>query len=308
MSTLGVIALFGCGSIVEKFLEIYMQVFTHSELQTEFALHDRWTPMHYAAMHSNLWFFMSIYDERFVPKEFQPRPGIFCRRGQLPTHLLMSYCWNHIMIIRERYMKPYDIQGSCDKNCKERGPSCKIHGRDVIGFRMMMKDFDTREGEHLRAVHLECIRKLVVIGKEDVNATEKITGNTMLHYACLAGQHDTVKLLIDLGASVNIQNAEGRVPLHYAAIQGMRGIFLTLMKAGSKGIEEDFDGLTPVSYWFNYGQKVDEMRDGPMTEDEDKFFKTLVEMGKYLEDSEVYANSNETTSSSSSDSDTVDEI
>lgn len=43
-----------------------------------------------------------------------------------------------------------------------------------------------------------------------------LKGNTSLHWACLLGQLEVVKILIKKGIKINEMNNKGLTPLHYA--------------------------------------------------------------------------------------------
>ena len=47
------------------------------------------------------------------------------------------------------------------------------------------------------------------------------SGNTALHYACLANLPDVARLLLDRGSDFQIANKTGNTPLHYAVTSGM---------------------------------------------------------------------------------------
>ncbi len=58
---------------------------------------------------------------------------------------------------------------------------------------------------------MAAIRSLLEHGA-DVNAVQKKTGNTALHYAAMRGADDVVALLVQFGADGSIRNAEGKLP------------------------------------------------------------------------------------------------
>ncbi|GLC46083.1 hypothetical protein PLESTM_001823500 [Pleodorina starrii] len=60
------------------------------------------------------------------------------------------------------------------------------------------------------------LRKLVSEGDVHVDAANEF-GQTALHVASLWGNQDAIKVLIELGANVNITNSRGSTPLHFAA-------------------------------------------------------------------------------------------
>ncbi|VDO05199.1 unnamed protein product [Rodentolepis nana] len=65
--------------------------------------------------------------------------------------------------------------------------------------------------------------------------------NTLLHYACLAGNLSAVKVLIEVGFYVNANNVDGHTPLCDAAANGSEEIIKALLRGGAN--------VNPPSYW-----------------------------------------------------------
>lgn len=65
-------------------------------------------------------------------------------------------------------------------------------------------------------------------GKININLFDT-EGQTALHYCCLKGNLELVKLLVRFGADVRLANRDGWNPLHIAAYGGHNDIFLFLM-------------------------------------------------------------------------------
>ncbi|KAJ0421432.1 ankyrin repeat-containing domain protein [Aspergillus carlsbadensis] len=67
-----------------------------------------------------------------------------------------------------------------------------------------------------RGISQATIDRLMVAFKQaggDISATGSRGLRTALHYACIKGQHRTVKALLDHGADVLVQNSDGQMPL-----------------------------------------------------------------------------------------------
>lgn len=62
-------------------------------------------------------------------------------------------------------------------------------------------------------------------------ATKK--GNTALHIASLAGQEEVVRLLVQAGASVNVQSQNGFTPLYMAAQENHDNVVRFLLASGA---------------------------------------------------------------------------
>ncbi|XP_076451973.1 uncharacterized protein LOC143287678 [Babylonia areolata] len=63
---------------------------------------------------------------------------------------------------------------------------------------------------------LEGVRVLLSHGSADVNLPSGHRRQTALHMACLQGSTDLVQALVDIGASLNVQDRNGDTPLHMA--------------------------------------------------------------------------------------------
>lgn len=80
----------------------------------------------------------------------------------------------------------------------------------------------------------------------DLNAVDKVSGQTLLSLAALVGQADSVAILIDRGADVNTPNAEGGTALHNAAFLGRAKIAERLIDAGAITDFANIRGETPL--------------------------------------------------------------
>ncbi|KAK4234503.1 ankyrin repeat-containing domain protein [Achaetomium macrosporum] len=79
-------------------------------------------------------------------------------------------------------------------------------------------------------------------GKADINIVGGIYG-TALHAACLQGNPDMIRLLLDKGADITITDEIGRHPLHFAALRTTDHIDL-LLDAGADVLAKDKMGRT----------------------------------------------------------------
>uniref|UniRef100_A0A8R1DRS1 ANK_REP_REGION domain-containing protein n=1 Tax=Caenorhabditis japonica TaxID=281687 RepID=A0A8R1DRS1_CAEJA len=73
-------------------------------------------------------------------------------------------------------------------------------------------------------------------------------GMTALHIAVAARNLDVVKLLIELGSSIDLVDNEQRTPLHYASEHGYPEIVKYLMSHGARNSTRDHIGATPSHY------------------------------------------------------------
>lgn len=88
------------------------------------------------------------------------------------------------------------------------------------------------------------MRKLLD-GGADVNEKEPFSGYTPLHWATDNGHSDAVALLLERGASVNVQNESGDTPLHVAALFGHKSIIQILVDAGANLKVKNENNQTP---------------------------------------------------------------
>lgn len=78
--------------------------------------------------------------------------------------------------------------------------------------------------------------------------TKNEKGETKLHRACIEGNVQLVKMLLDQGHPVNVKDNAGWNPLHEACIDGHLGVVELLLNNGGNTIINDkgCDGITPL--------------------------------------------------------------
>ncbi|MXY97048.1 MAG: hypothetical protein F4Z29_04700 [Gemmatimonadetes bacterium] len=87
--------------------------------------------------------------------------------------------------------------------------------------------------------------KLLVGHGWDVN--EQVGGRTLLHHDANHGHGKRVRLLLDLGADPNLQDAEGRTALHLVCTRGTGAETIrALVEAGTNLDAPDHGGRTPL--------------------------------------------------------------
>jgi NF-kappa-B inhibitor-like protein 2 len=100
-----------------------------------------------------------------------------------------------------------------------------------------------------------CDMKLNNSVKRTKRATKKQTlkinakGETKLHEACISGNYQLAKLLIDQGHGVNVRDNAGWLPLHEAANHGFTDIVELLLEHGAAINDKggvSCDGITPL--------------------------------------------------------------
>ncbi|XP_052076520.1 uncharacterized protein LOC127714493 isoform X3 [Mytilus californianus] len=71
---------------------------------------------------------------------------------------------------------------------------------------------------------------------------------SVLHIACQKGSTELIKILLDHGATVDIQDKGGLTPLHLTCLNGQHDTASLLLKAGANVNRLDNLGMTPVYY------------------------------------------------------------
>ena len=85
-----------------------------------------------------------------------------------------------------------------------------------------------------------------LITDDDINANTGM-GNTLLHLSCKRQDVNTIKLLIEMGASINAVNDRNETSIIIAAKHGFnRTLLKTLIKAGADCSVKDVDGHTAL--------------------------------------------------------------
>lgn len=82
----------------------------------------------------------------------------------------------------------------------------------------------------------------------NLNGAEAPDGNTALHYAAYMGNLREMELLIDAGADINVQTANGATPLHLAAEHYQEQAIRLLLKRGADINKTNAQGLTPLAH------------------------------------------------------------
>ena len=85
--------------------------------------------------------------------------------------------------------------------------------------------------------NIELVKQHIAAGT-DVNAKEKYTGYTPLHYAAVGGRTEIAELLITAGADVNARDAHDFTPLVFAIHFKHSETADLLRKHGAKGWDE----------------------------------------------------------------------
>ena len=97
--------------------------------------------------------------------------------------------------------------------------------------------------------------KLLVDKGADL-ADQDANGNSALHWAVYRKAYETADSLIALGIALNTQNSAGKTPLHHAVMLGDTKMVQLLIKAGAKTDIADISGLSPLQTAEKSGNKA----------------------------------------------------
>ncbi|AQK51499.1 discolored kernel1 [Zea mays] len=78
-------------------------------------------------------------------------------------------------------------------------------------------------------------------------------GLSLLHLACRVADVGMVELLLQYGASVNMNDSMGRTPLHHCILKGRHRHAKLLLSRGADSQAMDRDGRTALQYAINGG-------------------------------------------------------
>lgn len=94
------------------------------------------------------------------------------------------------------------------------------------------------------------VKKLLRQGV-NVNAREESSGNTALHYACIAGQKNCVKVLLDAGIKVHAKNKGKEEAITYAEAGGFTECVRLIKEhlKSQKSSQKEIDNLTGSQNW-----------------------------------------------------------
>lgn len=84
-----------------------------------------------------------------------------------------------------------------------------------------------------------------------ITVKKNLKGETKLHEACISGNYQHAKMLIDQGHAINVRDNAGWLPLHEAAIHGFRDLVELLLDNGAQASINDkggtsCEGITPL--------------------------------------------------------------
>lgn len=86
-------------------------------------------------------------------------------------------------------------------------------------------------------------------------------GNVGIHIAANLGFNFVIRLIIDSGGDVNIENMSGRSPLHFAAVGGGKDTIEILLSRGANINARNDQGKTPLdlALRFNNSDAIDKL-------------------------------------------------
>ena len=97
--------------------------------------------------------------------------------------------------------------------------------------------------------NVQIAKSVLARGLVDVNVRDESFKGTPLHYACIKGNFEVARLLVDTyKANVNVVTSQNCSPLHYSSIKGHLSVSRLLVKFGADTNVVGKDGDTPLHY------------------------------------------------------------
>ena len=78
------------------------------------------------------------------------------------------------------------------------------------------------------------------------NVRNPLNACTPLHYACMAGHANVIRLLMEKGAKVDLKNIGGMTPLHIACDRKLHDIVILLLEYGADLLKKNNAGVCPL--------------------------------------------------------------
>jgi NF-kappa-B inhibitor-like protein 2 len=170
---------------------------------------------------------------------------------------LISLCKEHNMMnLAEMYEKEANENNidldQCDDIEREVESSEDILNSDAIDILQheLSSNADSSEDEKHRTIsrNNESATKR---RKRGLTVKKNAKGETRLHEACINGNYQMAKMLIDQGHAINVRDNAGWLPLHEAANHGHKDLVELLLDNGAQSAINDkggvnCDGITPL--------------------------------------------------------------
>lgn len=96
----------------------------------------------------------------------------------------------------------------------------------------------------------------LLINNANINSVSNSAHQYPLHEAVSSGNEDALKILLDFGANINIENSYGWTALHFAASRGYLNIVQIIINAEGDVNYLDRDGRSPL-FFASQGHKVE---------------------------------------------------
>eukprot|EP01041_Mallomonas_annulata_P002200 gene2200-4279_t len=103
------------------------------------------------------------------------------------------------------------------------------------------------------AGNFEEVKRMVEQEGENINARNPANASTALHFACVSGDLNVVKYLLDTGAQIDLRNVGGMTPAHIACDRKHSALVLYLLRHGADASSRNKAGDTPLHYVCSRG-------------------------------------------------------
>lgn len=165
---------------------------------------------------------------------------------------LVKLCRNHKMISlaeileEEASEKGFELtETSDDAEYSEDIPDIS---NDIDLDLQLSSDPESSDNEQTRSINPSSTTRKK---RPSMTVKKNSKGETRLHEACINGNYQLAKMLIDQGHTINVRDNAGWLPLHEACIHGFRDVVELLLDNGAQLAINDkggtsCDGITPI--------------------------------------------------------------
>jgi CDK inhibitor PHO81 len=202
-------------AVIAGKLDLVQQCLTHGADPGQLDVFGR-SPLHYAA---TLGFKEGL--ELFMKRTNVDLPDL---DGQRP--LLLAIAAGHLECVQVLLDNGSDMNQTQDSYISPLALACRNGKPNIVTLLLKRGAALTTDKESIQPIHIAAregqtsILSLMIQSGANVNSVDPLNGWTPIMYAASEGHYDAVKLLIDRGCSIDIEDHSGWLPWTYALYKG----------------------------------------------------------------------------------------